>query len=487
MMPAAAGARAARTTFLLSRSTDGAFPNGPSRDPTVSHDQRIARLIAFESDASDIVADDPNGTTDVFVTRRAGGQPGTPWAMGDTTLASIGMDDAPANGPSTNPSLDGDSHHAPHCVAFISAASNLVPGDTNGQPDAFVRDLNTGTTSRVSVNSDGAQADGPTTEVSLDGSCERVAFTAHATNLVGAGASRVARPAQPQAPVNQVYVRMLSGSGPDAAFTGLTFLASASNSGAAGNGDSTEPAFGRAGKSVAFASLASNLAGRDANGTTDVYQRTFTRMSSRRSGKGQQTLRFRTRLVSATTSGQAGNRQSSRPNSSDDGRYVAFETAATNLLPGDFNGVSDIAEADLGRRTVIHRWVSRSKATSIGNAPSNNPSISGAGEFVLFDSEASNLKESAAVRSDTNNQRDVFLWNRPTGNVSLESRAAPTSALAKGDYLTVASGKPAASSRGNYVAFVSIATAIDLPLISRLGATPDPRYDHVYVRYLGEK
>ena len=78
-----------------------------------------------------------------------------------------------------SPALDGDSHHAPHCVAFVSAASNLVPGDTNGQPDAFVRDLRTsGTTTRVSVDSRRrARANGTTYEVSIDGDCERVAFT----------------------------------------------------------------------------------------------------------------------------------------------------------------------------------------------------------------------------------------------------------------------------------------------------------------------
>src|SRR5436309_3127591 len=75
----AAGA-SARTTFLLSKG-QGGFPNGPSRNAAVSHDQRVARYIAYESDASNIVDGDANGTTDVFLVIRSKpfGTRGTPW------------------------------------------------------------------------------------------------------------------------------------------------------------------------------------------------------------------------------------------------------------------------------------------------------------------------------------------------------------------------------------------------------------------------
>jgi hypothetical protein len=85
-------------------------------------------------------------------------------------------------------------------VAFVSDASNLVAGDTNGQPDAFVANLDSGAISRVSVSSSGAQADGPSFDVSVDGTCSRVAFSAQAPAL-GGGATRT------------VYVRSLSGAG----------------------------------------------------------------------------------------------------------------------------------------------------------------------------------------------------------------------------------------------------------------------------------
>jgi hypothetical protein len=488
-LPSAAGAAGTRTTFLLSRSADGGFPNGPSRNPAVSHGQRIARVMAYEADASNIVAGDTNGATDVFVVNRAGpwGEHGTPWTIGGTSLASAGLGGAPADGPSSKPSLDGDSHHAPRCVAFVSDASTLVEGDTDGVADAFVRDLRTGVTTRVSVATSGQQADGPTTDVSIDGACERVAFTSSASNLAGGGARRI-RARAAQAATEQVYVHIIRGTGHDAGFAGLTFLASASDRGSAGNGESFEPSFARAGKAVVFTSRASNLVSGDANGTTDVYERTFTRKFSSRRGRGQQSLRFETRLVSATPSGRAGNGPSSHPDSSDDGRYVAYQTAASDLLAGDSNGVTDVAQADLRGQRVAQTWVSKSKATTIGNGSSQNPSISGAGEFVLFDSDATNLKESSHIRDDANGHRDLFLWNRPTGNVSLESRAAPAAPGAKGDYLDIGSGAPATSSRGNYVGFVTKGTNIDLPLVAQLRlAPPEPEHDLVYVRYLGEK
>src|SRR3954465_7084034 len=138
-----------RETHLLSRSMIGGFPNGPSRNPKFSKDGQGTRLAAFESDASDLVAGDTNGKTDVFIVRRGGRfttNKGEPWQpAGGAELVSVGRDGGPANGPSPKP----DPHRRaldrlPHCVAFTSDASNLVPGDTNGKADAFVRDLRSG-------------------------------------------------------------------------------------------------------------------------------------------------------------------------------------------------------------------------------------------------------------------------------------------------------------------------------------------------------
>ena len=459
-----------RTTFLLS-TAQGSFPNGPSRNAAVSHDQRIARFMAYESDASNIVDGDTNNATDVFLVIRAQpfGHNGTPWKAAGTQIVSKGQGGAPANGPSYRPALDGDSHHNPHCVAFISDASNLVPGDTNGKADAFVYDIGSQRIQRVSVSSAGAQSNGTTYDISVSGDCERVAFTSDATNLAltkgGKAAWSKARTTAVRPGTRQVYVHVLGGSGLDKGFKGLTFLASADNKGRAANGNSEEAQIARSGKSVVFSSTATNLTQGDRSAASDVYRRTiFRKFEHLGNGKGVQTLQGLVALVSATRSGKAGNGPSSHPTITDDGRYVAFETDATDLLPGDSNGVTDIARADLKGRTPQQDWVSKTKF-GIGNGASHNPVISDAGEFILFDSEATNLRPSESVKPDPNGVKDVFLWNAPTRNVSLESRNA------ENGYLNSPSQHPATSSRGNYVPFESANPLIDLPLATQLFPT----------------
>src|SRR3954453_5944678 len=127
----------AQNTILISRAADGGLPDGPSTNVVISNDRRWARAIAFQSEASNLVAGDTNGVTDVFVVRRDGvfGNDGTQWFPGSTILVSRGLGGAPANGPSWGPALDGSFRARPKCVAFLSAASNLVGGDTNGKVD----------------------------------------------------------------------------------------------------------------------------------------------------------------------------------------------------------------------------------------------------------------------------------------------------------------------------------------------------------------
>lgn len=469
-----------RTTFLFSRSVSGGVPNGPSRNGTISHDQRIARVAAYESDASNIVNGDTNGVTDVFMVRRSGpwGRNGTPWAMGGAELVSVGLGGVPANGPSYRPTIDGSSHNSPYCIGFISEASNLVRGDTNGVADAFVRDLRNGKITRVSVNSAGKQANGPSSEITVDGDCERVAFTSNATNL-GLKTSKLSWKSAATsggAGKRQVFVHIRSGKKLDKGFKGMTFIASASNKGKAGNGDSYEPSFARAGKAVAFTSTATNLSGGDRSPARDVYVRTFERVYKRfgKKRKGQQVLDFDTRLVSSTGGGKAGNGESYHPSATDDARWIAYETTASNLLAGDGNGVTDIARADLKKKRVKQDWVSKA-FEGIGNGNSSRPVISGAGEFVLFDSDSTNFRPSPAVQLDANGVRDMFLWNAPTRNVSLESRNWDNK------YLKTASMAPATSSRGNYVLFESADPNID-QLIENLTGN-----QQVYMRYLGPK
>src|SRR4051795_3831707 len=116
-----------RETHLLSRALDGGFPNGPSRNAVFAQNGQGASFVAFESDASNIVAGDTNGVTDVFVVRRGGSftqKNGEPWQpAGPAQLVSTGLGGAPANGPSYDPQAGGGGKHpAPPSVRFLSPA-----------------------------------------------------------------------------------------------------------------------------------------------------------------------------------------------------------------------------------------------------------------------------------------------------------------------------------------------------------------------------
>src|SRR5437660_1328853 len=200
-------------------------------------------------------------------------------------------------------------------VAFDSAATDLVAGDTNGASDVFVHDRQTGTTERVSVASDGTQANNVSSYPALSADGRFVAFQSDATNLV-AGDTNGA---------TDVFVHDRQ--------TGATERVSvASGGGTQGNRNSggffAFPALSADGRLVAFQSDATNLVARDTNGATDVF------VHDRQTGT--------TERVSVASGGSQGNGFSAGPVLSADGRFVAFHSTATNLVAGDTNGATDV-------------------------------------------------------------------------------------------------------------------------------------------------
>ena len=409
----------------------------PSGSPVISQDKRFARLVAFES-GGDIVA----------VHRADGyGENGSPWHPGGRELVSAGLGGAPADGPSSAPAVDGTSRVAPHCVAFVSAASNLVRGDTNGKPDAFVRDLRTGTTRRVSVDARGRQSSGTVTEVAIDGLCRRVAFVSDATDLaLRKTRNRSWKTAVTRANLpgrRQVYVRMFGGrTGIDRALKGLTFLASATDRGRPGLGESHSVAFATNGERVTFASEAGNLSARDGNGSADIYQRVMSRRYGKRvHGRSVQYLRMDTRLVSARPDGRAGRGPSLQPASSVDGRVVAFTTFSSDLVPRD--GPSQIARADTSGTRPRITLASSSGRGEPGNGASGAPSLTAAGSWVAFESDATNVSVTSARQPDGNGVRDAILATEPSGDRWLLGE----------DGASVPTTNPVLSAHGNYVVF----------------------------------
>lgn len=166
-----------QTTKLISRSASGGVPNGPSTSPVISGDRRYARIIAFESNASNLVKGDTNGRGDVFAVKRTGSfaNEGTPWSGGKAILVSRARNGKPANGRSWAPDVDGSFRDAAHCVAFLSKASNLVEGDTNGKTDAFLATDLGDPVERVSLPGD-RQSKKDATAVAVSGDCSHTAF-----------------------------------------------------------------------------------------------------------------------------------------------------------------------------------------------------------------------------------------------------------------------------------------------------------------------
>jgi hypothetical protein len=413
--------------------------DAPASHPVISQDKRFGRLVAFEQQG------------DIYATHRANdyGENGSPWHVGSRELVSAGLGGAPSNGPSFAPAVDGTSRVAPHCVAFVSAASNLVPGDTNGKPDAFVRDLRTGKTKRVSVNSRGKQSNGTVTEVAIDGLCRRVAFVSDATDLALRKTKNrnwktaVTKKANPPG-VRQVYVRGIGGStGIDRALKGLTFLASATDSRRPGNGDSFGLAYATNADRLTFASDASNLTARDGNGATDVFQRVMSRRYGKAiHGRKSQYLRMDTRLVSMASGGSTGTGPSSQPATNVDGRIVAFTTSAPDLVPT--GGVAQIARADTSGERPKLSLASSTAGGAPGNGASADPSLSAAGTWVAFDSEATNLGVTSARQPDTNGVRDAMLATEPSHDRWLLGEEGAT----------VPTTDPVMSPHGNYIVFV---------------------------------
>src|SRR4051794_8316458 len=191
----AAPALAEHPKALLAHTPSGGQPNSPALDPAISKDGRMDRYAAYDSAATNI-SPGTDGHRNVYLVKRAGAitRTGTPWQMGPTTLISKGIG-GPANGDSWGPAFDGyDYVHAgreitvkPQCLAFVSAASNLVPGDGNGHADVFLKRLSGGL-KRIATP-------GAASEVALDGRCWYMAYVAGGTvylkNLRSGGVKRI--------------------------------------------------------------------------------------------------------------------------------------------------------------------------------------------------------------------------------------------------------------------------------------------------------
>jgi Tol biopolymer transport system component len=339
-----AGSGRAQETALASADAAGNEGDGPSDRQAISGD---GRWVVFQSIATNLVPGDANGVCDVFV---------RDLATGAVERISVDSAEAEADGFSNVTSSQAMSADGT-VVVFASFADNLVPVDSNLAFDVFVRDRVAGTTEFVSVDGLGNQADAFSTDAAISADGRFVAFDSLATNLV-AGDRNDAR---------DVFVHDRT--------TGATERVSVDNYGFEGTADSLRPTISADGRFVAFMSFATNLDPNDFNAVADVFLR--------------DRLLGTTECISVDVNGVAGNDRSESPSLSADGNLVAFHSGASNLVPGDTNGWYDVFVRD--RAAVTTTRVSVDSAGSQANYFSVRPAFSADGRVVAFESLASNL------------------------------------------------------------------------------------------------
>ena len=298
-------------------------------------------------------------------------------------------------------------------VGFTSNATNLGAGDTNRTTDVFVRDLAGGTTTRVSVASGGGEANGASAGTSISADGTDVVFHSDADNLV-AGDTNAAP---------DVFVH-------DRA-TGETALVSADLGGGPASGHSSKGAVSGDGTLVAFQSFAADLVPGTTVGDWQIYVRDVARGVTTR--------------VSTAGDGSEGDDSSVNPTISADGRHVAFESRASNLVAGDTNGASDVFVKDTVTGEIERVSVGSDGAEAMGG--SIRPSLSADGRYVAFGSDAADL-----VEGDSNQVGDSFVHDRVSGETT---RVSVSSTGTQADVSTV---NPGISADGRYVTFPSTAT-----------------------------
>lgn len=347
-------------TERVSVSGDGTQANRGSHlaggAPSVNSDGNV---VAFYSDATNLVATATSGQRHVYVHFRDSGA---------TELVSVGMGGALANGPSLYPSISADGRF----VAFQSQASNLVAGDDNNASDIFVRDLVSGTTEVACGVFGNKFSSNPA--ISDDGNW--VAFASGATDLVPDD-------------TNRFIDIFLCNRG-----SGAIERVSIPDDGGEGNGDSILPAISADGGVVGFKSLANNLVDDDRNNVVDVFVR------DRVAGA--------TERISVSYLGADANDFSFPPSLSDDGRFVGFGSHATNIVQIDTNHTSNVFVRDRQIGRTLFADLNAAGEQANNGTPDIPPAVSGDGRSIGFVSFASNV-----APRDGNNAADVFISTSP--------------------------------------------------------------------------
>lgn len=383
---------------LVSQSSGGEQGNGDSDEPTISAD---GRYVAFTSKASNLVNDDRNQVSDVFV---------RDLQTNETILISRNSSGIQGNGRSANPSISADGRF----IAFWSIASNLVNDDNNGMPDIFLHDQVSGETILISRGLDGEAGDKASYQPSItsDGQC--IVFTSD-SRLTISDLNNVSD--------IYIYDKQVD------TVNSLSFISRGSD-GQVGNGRSLTPSTTADCQLIAFQSAASNLGG-NTPGYNDIFLRA--RQANETSCIN---CVANTRLAGSSFS----------PVISATGLYLTF-VSSTPLVIEDNDHIPDIYLKDIASGEYF--LVSRHTVGTKANMESGEPVISPDGRFVAFMSEADNLSSN----QDTNRDADIFLFDSSTSITFRVSRGLD------GMQTNASSSRPAISEFGRYIAFATHTTS----------------------------
>ena len=389
-------------------STLGAQPtSGATAGTDVSPN---GRYVVFTSEASNLVAGDANNSADVFLRDSQ---------TGVTERVSVADNEAEAHLGGYGGLVSADGRY----VAFSSDSANLVALDTNQATDVFVRDRAAGTTTRVSRG--GAEGNGPSYLQSMTPDARYVVFTSDADNLTGTADQNFS---------TDVFLRDRT--------LAKTERVSVASDGTEGDLDSSGGSISDNGRYVTFISNASNFDPNDSGIYADVFVRD-------RNAAAPLTTR-----ITALPNGDEADADSSNAVISGDGRVVAFDTDASNLLSQpDDNLTTDVYAK------VLATGVTERISTGVGNTDSNNFSfvagISDDARFVLFQSGASNLI-SNSLKAASNS----FVRDRSSGSTVLGATSDAQGEPSDPNPSNAGSFPNAISGDGRYVLFSSNATDV---------------------------
>ena len=372
------------TTKQINLNTSGGQPNGNVLNPVISPD---GNYIVYSSDANNLVTNDTNGKSDIFVFNNYNNQ---------TSRISVNSANGQSNGNSYNPSINSNGRY----IAFDSVADNLVPLDTNRCSDIFIRDMWTGTITRIGFNSTVLQLNGNSYNPSISGDGRYIAYEFYNAVLGGSYGN------------SSIYLY-------DRIFGNTTIVSSGS--------DSTNPCISTIGNYVAYDSYVNKVVYPDKNNIRDIIRYSIV--------DGAKIT------VSVDSYGKDADGSSYNPSINSDGTIIAFQSNANNLCPGDTAGNSDVFVHNT--KTGITSRVSVSSSNQQANGASVNPSINADGLYVIFYSFASNL-----VNGDTNGVSDIFMHDMITGNTKRISVDSMVNQISEG------TGMPNISSNGIYAVFL---------------------------------